>query len=105
MENRNNIQKVANLADKSLLIVDDDNLAHPGSRKIEQGGGTKPAGTEHRHPCRLQLQLPRHADLGQNQLTCIEGTFGRAQLSYGLRRGFGVWDKAHPDGIFRGNTC
>ena len=87
------------------IIVDNDNLAHPGSRKIEQGGGTKPTGTEYSNPCRLQLQLPRHADLGQNQLARIEGTFGRAQLSYGIRRGFGVWDKAHPDGIFRGNIC
>ena len=54
-------------------IVDDDNLAHPGSRKIEQGGGTKPTGTEYSNPCRLQLQLPRHADFGQNQLTRVEG--------------------------------
>ena len=87
------------------IIVDNDNLAHPGSRKIEQGGGTKPTGTEYSNPCRFQLQLARHANLRQNQLARIEGTFGRAQLSYGIRRGFGVWDKAHPDGVFRGNTC
>ena len=53
------------------VVVDDADRADPGRREVLDQRRTEPAGADHQHPGRLELRLPRPADVPQHEVAGI----------------------------------
>ena len=59
------------IAEVDRVEVDDPEGADPGRGQIQRDRRAEAAGADTKHPRRLQLQLPLHADLRQDKVAAV----------------------------------
>ena len=64
------------------VVIDDAERADPGRGEILDERRAEPAGADDQHPRRLQLLLPRPADIGEHDMAGVTGDFFRRQVSH-----------------------
>ena len=69
---------------RDRVVIDDPERPHPGRGEILDKRRTQPAGADDQHPRRLQLLLPRTADIGKHDMARVAGDLVRRRVITGM---------------------